>query len=68
MPMPIGHDAQPEEVAELLAWLATPANSMIVGQVIFVAGGAEATGRGEDVWSERMPEKRFLSKRVNARG
>jgi NAD(P)-dependent dehydrogenase (short-subunit alcohol dehydrogenase family) len=50
LPMPIGREAQPEEIAGLLAWLASPANSMIVGQVIFVDGGAEATGRGDYIW------------------
>jgi len=47
MPMPIGSDAEPEEIAELLLWLASPANSMIIGQVIFVDGGAEATVRSD---------------------
>jgi glycine/D-amino acid oxidase-like deaminating enzyme len=42
--------ATPEEVAELLVWLASPANSLVVGQVIFADGGAEALGRGDRVW------------------
>ena len=50
MPMPIGRDALPEEMAELLLWLASPANSMMVGQVLFVDGGAEATVRGDTLW------------------
>jgi len=49
MPMPIGRDTKPEEIAELLLWLASPTNSMIVGQIIFVDGGAEATVRNEVV-------------------
>jgi NAD(P)-dependent dehydrogenase (short-subunit alcohol dehydrogenase family) len=32
MPMPIGRYAKPEEIAELLLWLAGPANSMMVGR------------------------------------
>jgi NAD(P)-dependent dehydrogenase (short-subunit alcohol dehydrogenase family) len=50
MPMPIGRDARPEEIAELLLWLASPANSMMVGQVLFLDGGAEATVRGDTLW------------------
>jgi len=50
MPMPIGRDAQPEEIAELLLWLASPANSMMVGQILFIDGGAEATVRGDTLW------------------
>ncbi len=47
MPMPIGRDALPAEMAEILLWLASSANSMIVGQTIYVDGGAEATVRGD---------------------
>ena len=47
MPMPIGRDALPGEMAELLLWLASTANSMIVGQVIYADGGAEAAVRGD---------------------
>jgi NAD(P)-dependent dehydrogenase (short-subunit alcohol dehydrogenase family) len=50
VPMPIGRHGRPEEVAELLLWLASPANSLMVGQVIFIDGGAEATVRGDAVW------------------
>ena len=50
MPMPIGRDARPEEIAELLLWLASPANSMMVGQILFIDGGAEATVRGDTLW------------------
>jgi NAD(P)-dependent dehydrogenase (short-subunit alcohol dehydrogenase family) len=50
VPMPIGRHGKPEEVAELLFWLASPANSLMVGQVLFIDGGAEATVRGDTVW------------------
>jgi NAD(P)-dependent dehydrogenase (short-subunit alcohol dehydrogenase family) len=50
MPMPIGRDATPDEIGELLFWLSSPANSMMVGQIIFIDGGADATIRGESVW------------------
>jgi hypothetical protein len=35
---------------ELLLWLASPANSLMVGQLIFLDGGAEATVRDDTVW------------------
>ncbi|HXZ05183.1 MAG TPA: SDR family oxidoreductase [Ktedonobacteraceae bacterium] len=50
LPMPIGRHGRPEEVAELLLWLASPANSLVLGQVIFIDGGSEATVRGDTVW------------------
>jgi len=50
VPMPIGRHGRPEEIAELLLWLASPANSLIVGQVLFIDGGAEATIRGDIIW------------------
>jgi len=50
VPMPIGRHGRPEEVAELLLGLASPANSMMVGQILFIDGGAEATVRGDTLW------------------
>ncbi len=46
VPMPLGGYGQPEEVAELLVWLVSPANSMTTGQVIFIDGGADVVLRG----------------------
>jgi NAD(P)-dependent dehydrogenase (short-subunit alcohol dehydrogenase family) len=50
VPMPIGRDGRPEEIAELLLWLTSPENSMMVGQILFIDGGAEATVRGDTLW------------------
>jgi NAD(P)-dependent dehydrogenase (short-subunit alcohol dehydrogenase family) len=50
VPMPIGRDARPEEIAELLLGLASQENSMMVGQILFIDGGAEATVRGDTLW------------------
>ena len=50
VPMPIGRHGGPEEIAELLLWLASPANSMMVGQMLFIDGGAEATVHGDTLW------------------
>lgn len=45
MPLPLGRYAQPEEVAQLIAFLASPENSYLVGQHIFADGGTEAIAR-----------------------
>lgn len=50
MPRPLGRDAQPCEIAELLCWLVSPANSLLIGQVMFVDGGAELAVRGDTRW------------------
>jgi len=46
VPMPLGGTGRPEEVAELIVWLASPANSKMTGQVIFIDGGSDAVLRG----------------------
>jgi NAD(P)-dependent dehydrogenase (short-subunit alcohol dehydrogenase family) len=50
IPMQIGRYGQPEEVAQLLRFLGSPENSYMVGQVIFIDGGGEATYRGDNIW------------------
>jgi NAD(P)-dependent dehydrogenase (short-subunit alcohol dehydrogenase family) len=52
VPMPlVGGDGwiQPSELSELLAWLTSPQNSVMSGQVLFSDGGFELTLRGDDV-------------------
>jgi len=44
--MPLGGYGQPEEVAELIVWLASAANSKTTGQIVFVDAGADAVLRG----------------------
>ena len=46
----IGRYGQPEEVAELIALLVSPENSLMVGQVIYIDSGSEAMTRGELGW------------------
>ncbi|MCY3636104.1 MAG: SDR family oxidoreductase [bacterium] len=41
--------AEPAEIASLLAWLASPANSLIVGQTVYIDGGFEAKARPEAI-------------------
>lgn len=50
VPMPLNGYADPEVISEALHWLASPANSHMTGQVIYVDGGAEATLRGPEVF------------------
>lgn len=48
-PMRLGRWAQPAELANFIAFLASPENSFMVGQTVFCDGGAEATLRPEHV-------------------
>jgi NAD(P)-dependent dehydrogenase (short-subunit alcohol dehydrogenase family) len=50
VPMPLHGPGEPDHVASLLVWLASPENVLVTGQVIFVDGGADATLRGDDIW------------------
>jgi NAD(P)-dependent dehydrogenase (short-subunit alcohol dehydrogenase family) len=50
IPMQIGRYGQPEEVGQLLCFLGSPENSFMVGQIIFIDGGGEATNRGDQIW------------------
>jgi NAD(P)-dependent dehydrogenase (short-subunit alcohol dehydrogenase family) len=50
VPMPFGGFARPEHVAEVIAFLASPATERITGQVLFVDGGADVVLRGDEVW------------------
>lgn len=50
VPMPLNGIAEPEVVAQLLAWLVSEENSHLCGQVIFVDGGSDAVIRGDDTW------------------
>ncbi|WP_106399328.1 SDR family oxidoreductase [Actinocorallia populi] len=50
VPMPLNGYADAQVIAEALAWLISPANSHMAGQVIYVDGGAEAVLRGSEVF------------------
>lgn len=50
MPMPLNGIAEPQVVAELLAWLVSDANSHLCGQVLYVDGGTDVVVRGDSVW------------------
>lgn len=51
VPMPLNSHQSAESVAHLLIWLTSVENSHCAGQTIYCDGGADATLRGDDVWS-----------------
>ncbi len=55
VPMPLNHHQPATSIAELLVWLTSPANTHLAGQTIYCDGGADATLRGDDIWSWNDP-------------
>lgn len=51
VPMPLNSHQPAESIAHSLIWLTNPENTHITGQVIYNDGGADATLRGDDIWS-----------------
>ncbi|MDQ8706047.1 SDR family oxidoreductase [Streptomyces sp. LHD-70] len=49
-PMPLHGHARPEQIGPLIAWLTSPENTHVTGQVVFVDGGADAVLRGDRTW------------------
>ncbi|MGV9195315.1 SDR family oxidoreductase [Microbacterium sp. MC2] len=56
VPMPLNGHQSPESIAALLIWLTSPENTHVTGQVIYNDGGADATLRGDDIWSWNDPQ------------
>lgn len=48
--LPLNRPGYPVEIAHLIAFLISPENSYLLGQVIFVDGGIEVTRRGDSIW------------------
>jgi enoyl-[acyl-carrier-protein] reductase (NADH) len=48
--MPYGGPAGPEDVAEVIAFLAAESTRRVTGQVVFVDGGADVSLRGDAIW------------------
>ncbi|MGX1694182.1 SDR family oxidoreductase [Microbacterium keratanolyticum] len=51
VPMPLNYHQPAESIATLLIWLTSVENTHMAGQTIYVDGGADATLRGDDIWS-----------------
>lgn len=51
VPMPLNHHSEPLVLARLLAWLTSEENTHVTGQTIYADGGADASLRGDDIWS-----------------
>jgi NAD(P)-dependent dehydrogenase (short-subunit alcohol dehydrogenase family) len=50
VPMPLHGFMGPEVPARLFAWLISPENTHLCGQVIFVDGGSDVVIRGDSTW------------------
>jgi len=50
IPLRGAYPAPPEAMAALLAWLASPENALMTGQVLFADAGFEVQARGERSW------------------
>jgi NAD(P)-dependent dehydrogenase (short-subunit alcohol dehydrogenase family) len=50
VPMPYGGFADPQHVAQLIAFLTAAETERITGQVVFIDGGADTVLRGDDIW------------------
>lgn len=55
VPMPLNSHQPPESIANLLVWLTSEQNTHMAGQTIYCDGGADATLRGDDIWSWNDP-------------
>ena len=51
VPMPLNYHSEASVIAKLLLWLTSEENTHVTGQTIHCDGGAEATLRGENIWS-----------------
>ncbi|MBM7829300.1 NAD(P)-dependent dehydrogenase (short-subunit alcohol dehydrogenase family) [Agromyces cerinus] len=55
VPMPLNGHSDALVIAKLLAWLTSEENSHVTGQTIYIDGGADATLRGDDIWTWADP-------------
>lgn len=51
VPMPLNYHSEAVVIARMLAWLTSEENTHVTGQTIYIDGGADATLRGDDIWS-----------------
>jgi NAD(P)-dependent dehydrogenase (short-subunit alcohol dehydrogenase family) len=50
VPMPLNGFMEASAPAELLAWLVSPVNTHLCGQVVFIDGGSDVVIRGDSTW------------------
>jgi NAD(P)-dependent dehydrogenase (short-subunit alcohol dehydrogenase family) len=50
VPMPLNGIFEPRSVAYLLAWLTSPENGHLCGQVVFIDGGSDVMIRADSTW------------------
>ncbi len=50
VPMPLNGYMPASAPAELLAWLVSPVNTHVCGQVVFIDGGSDVVIRGDSTW------------------
>ncbi len=50
MPAPYNGAQEPEDIANVLVFLVSKENNAMTGQIIYVDGGFDSIGRGEDIW------------------
>lgn len=51
VPMPLNYHQPAQSIVNVLVWLTNVENTHMAGQVIYCDGGADATLRGDDIWS-----------------
>lgn len=56
VPMPLNYHQPAQSIADLLVWLTSEQNTHLAGQTIYCDGGADATLRGDDIWSWHDPK------------
>lgn len=56
VPMPLNSHQPAKSIADLLVWLTSEENTHLAGQTIYCDGGADATLRGDDIWSWNDPK------------
>ncbi len=56
VPMPLNYHQSAQSIADLLIWLTSEQNTHLAGQTIYCDGGADATLRGDDIWSWNDPK------------
>lgn len=51
VPMPLNYHSEASVIAKLLLWLTSEENTHVAGQTIYCDGGADASLRGDNIWS-----------------